>query len=366
MKNPVVTREAINVTKTYLPSIDLYNEYLAGIWKRGWVTNHGPLVLELEMKLKEYLEVKHLFLVSNGTVALQIAIKALGLTGKIITTPFSYVATTSSIVWENCEPVFVDINPDDLCIDARLIEERIDEDTTGIITTHVYGNPCDVEKIENLGLKHNLKVIHDASHCFGIKYKNMPIFNYGDIATLSFHATKLFHTCEGGAIITNNDDIAAKLDYMRNFGHKGTEDFYGLGINAKLSEMHAAMGLCVLPDIDRLISRRKKIFDFYHTKLHGKAVKRQLLREDLKYNYSYYPIIFQTEDTLLKVMEKLNKVNIYPRRYFYPTLNKLNYIDYKTFPIAEDISNRIACLPLFYELKEEEVNFICDIIIENI
>ena len=233
----------IPVTKSFLPPIEDYIEYLKQIWDSNQLTNNGPLVKELEQKLKEYFDVKHLFFVSNGTIAEQIAIKAADLKGDIITTPFSYVATTSSIVWEGCQPVFVDIDPQTLCMNPDLIEDAITEKTTGIIPTHVYGIPCDVEKIQEIAEKHSLKVIYDAAHTFGGKYKGKSIASYGDISFLSFHATKVFHTVEGGAIITNDDELAHKISYMRNFGHNGPEDFWGVGINGNNSEFHAAMGL---------------------------------------------------------------------------------------------------------------------------
>ncbi len=227
-------------------------------WERGWITNRGILVKELEEKLKEYLKVPHILATTNGTLPLQIAIKALNLKGEIITTPFSYVATTSSIVWEGCKPVFVDIHPEYLTIDEEKIEEAITENTSAILATHVFGNPCDVEKIEEIAKKYNLKVIYDAAHCFGVEYKGRSIFDYGDISTCSFHATKLFHTGEGGALFTKDEELMHKLFYHHNFGHKGQEDFYGLGINAKMSELQAAMGLAVFPYLEEIMAGRRK------------------------------------------------------------------------------------------------------------
>ena len=230
----------INVTKPFLPEIEEYITYLRGIWDRNWLTNNGPLVNDLELKLKEYLNVKHLLYLGNGTIALQIAIKALGLKGEIITTPFSYVATTSAIVWEGCDPVFADIDKDTFNIDPAKIEQAITDKTTGILATHVFGNPCDIDAIQKIAVKHNLKVIYDAAHCFGTHYKGKSVYNYGDVSTASFHATKLFHTIEGGAVITNNAELLKKMAYMRNFGHETAETFAGVGINGKNSEFHAA------------------------------------------------------------------------------------------------------------------------------
>ena len=235
---------------------------------------YGQLVQKLEHELTTYLNIDHLFFVSNGTIALQIAIKALDLNGEIITTPFSYVATTSTIVWESCAPVFVDIDPQTLCIDPNLIEAAITEETSAILATHVYGIPCAVEQIEAIAKKHNLKVIYDAAHTFGVKYKGKSLSWYGDISTLSFHATKLFHTVEGGAIITHDSQLAHKISYMRNFGHNKCEGFWGLGINGKNSEFHAAMGLCVLPHLGEIIAARKQVFAWYDELITGLPLTR--------------------------------------------------------------------------------------------
>src|SRR5690606_18072879 len=220
----------IPVTKPFLPPQEEYEKYLDGIWKREWLTNNGPLVNELELQLKEYLGLKHILYVSNGTIALQMAIKALELKGEIITTQFSFVATTSSIVWEGCKPVFVDIDQATLNIDPSKIEAAITSETSGILATHVYGNPCDIEAIQAIADKHGLKVIYDAAHCFGTKYKGRSVFEYGDISTTSFHATKLFHTIEGGAVFTKDPEVLKKLSFLRNFGHNGPEKYEGVGI----------------------------------------------------------------------------------------------------------------------------------------
>jgi dTDP-4-amino-4,6-dideoxygalactose transaminase len=320
------TGEKIFVTKTTLPPLKEYKKYLGIIWKNNWITNHGPLTLELEKKLKKILGVKHLFFVSNGTVALEIAIKALGIGGEILTTPFSYVATTSSIIWTNCKAKFVDIDKRTLNINPALIEKAITSRTKAILATHVYGNPCDVEKINTIARKYKLKVIYDAAHCFGVRYKNTSILNYGNISTISFHATKLFHSAEGGAVITNNDSLAHKISYMRNFGHNGQEKFWGLGINGKNSELHAAMGLCLLPFVKQNINKRKIISEMYGRLLSGLDLRRPELRKNTDYNYSYYPVLFNSEDELLSVRDSLNSNNIFPRRYFYPALSNLNYV----------------------------------------
>lgn len=352
----------INVTKSYLPPLEKYVEYLQGIWERVYLTNAGPLVVELEKELREYLGVKHLFFVNNGTIALQIAIKALELQGEVITTPFSYVATTSSLVWEGCKPVFVDIDPATLCLDPTLIEAAITPATVAIMATHVYGNPCDVEAIEAIARRHQLPVIYDAAHAFGVKFQERSVLTYGDISTLSFHATKLFHTVEGGAIVTDNDELAHKISYMRNFGHNGPEAFWGVGVNGKSSEFHAAMGLCVLPQVDELIRRRREISERYDRLLAATPLQRPRIHHDTFYNYSYYPTLLPSEAVLLQVRDALNAADITPRRYFYPSLNTLDYTDKQPAPVSEDVSLRVLCLPLYYGLEDESVDKICAII----
>ena len=320
------------------------------------------MVQELEAKLKAYLGVKHLFFVSNGTIALQIAIKALDLHDEVITTPFSYVATTSSLVWEGCQPVFVDIDPNTLCIDPDLIEAAITPRTTAILATHVYGIPCDVEKIRSIAEKHHLNVIYDAAHTFAVKYLGKSLVSYGDISTLSFHATKIFHTVEGGAIITDDDELAHKISYMRNFGHKGQEDFWGVGINGKNSEFHAAMGLCNLPHVPEIMAARKLICELYDELLAGSGLTRPIIPEGTDYNYAYYPVLFPSEDALIQVRDRLNEIQIYPRRYFYPSLNDLPYVKQSPFPIAETASPCVLCLPLYLELTISEIDKIMLII----
>jgi len=355
---------SINVTKSYLPPLEQYVTYLQGIWERGHLTNAGPLVLELEQRLKDYLGVKHAFYVNNGTIALQIALKALNLQGEVLTTPFSYVATTSSLVWEGCVPVFVDIHPETLCIDPAKLEAAITSRTTAIMATHVYGNPCDVEAIAAIAERHNLRVIYDAAHAFGVEYNNQSVLNYGDISTLSFHATKLFHTVEGGAIITNDDALAHRISYMRNFGHNGPEAFWGVGVNGKSSEFHAAMGLCVLPEVDKLIRRRREISERYDALLAGTAVRNpQLQPGTTRFTYSYYPTLMPSEAVLIKVRDALNAEGIMPRRYFYPSLNLLEYTGQQAAPVSEDASVRSLCLPLYYGLADEDVDRIGRIII---
>ncbi|MDQ3021271.1 MAG: DegT/DnrJ/EryC1/StrS family aminotransferase [Bacteroidota bacterium] len=353
----------INVTKTYLPPLKEYTEQLKKIWETNWVTNQGPLAENLEHRLKEYLGVKNILLVSNGTIALQIAIKALELSGEIITTPFSYVATTTSILWENCTPVFCDIEDKTFCIDAEKIEEAITYKTSAILATHVYGFPCDVKKIKNIADKHNLKVIYDGAHSFGVKINNQSVLNFGNISTLSFHATKLFHTIEGGAVITNDDKLAEQIFLYRAFGHLD-DDYITMGINGRTSEFNAAMGLCNLPKVNDFIGKRKEINLLYKSYLKNLPVQYPLIPENILYNYSYFPVIFQTEEQMLFVKKILSENEINARRYFYPSLNKLPYLKGANCPVSEDIASRVLCLPVYQELDNKDIKKISKIIEE--
>lgn len=352
----------INVTKTFFPEIQEYQKQIMRIWDNQWLTNRGELLLELESKLKKYLNVNHILVTNNGTIPLQIALKLLGNQGEIITTPFSYVATTSSIVWENCKPIFVDIHPEYLTIDETKIEAAITNKTTAILATHVFGNPCNVDIIDAIAKKHNLKVIFDAAHSFGVTYNKKSIFEYGDISTCSFHATKLFHTGEGGAMFAKNPELQHQLFYSHNFGHNGPLAFHGLGINAKISELQAAMGLAVLPSMKLIVTERKIVVDFYNKNLDFSKLKSIKIRENTNWNYSYYPIILESEEILLKVQEILNQNQIFPRRYFYPSLNTIDYTFGQSMPISESIASRILCLPLYVGLKKSELEKIVSII----
>lgn len=346
----------INVTKTFLPPIEEYTKLIQRVWDNQWLTNRGELVLELEEKLKKYLAVSNIIVTNNGTVPLQIALKLLGKGGEIITTPFSYVATTAAIVWENCTLVFVDIHPEYLTIDETKIEAAITSKTTAILATHVFGNPCDVEAIQKIASKHNLKVIYDAAHAFGVNYLGKSTFGYGDISTCSFHATKLFHTGEGGAMFANDINLQKQLFYSHNFGHNGPLDFYGLGINGKMSELQAAMGLSVLPYMESIITERKKVVDYYNTHLDFTKLKKLKIRENTQWNYSYYPVVFESEAKLLAVQKALNDQQIFPRRYFYPSLNTIEYTKGKEMPISDNIVKKVMCLPLFVYLSDEDLN----------
>lgn len=350
----------IPVTQPFLPPKEDYDLLLHGLWKRRWLTNMGPLASELEMKLKSHLGINHILFVTNGTIALQLAIKALALEGEIITTPFTYVATTSSMVWEGCSPVYVDIDPDSLNIDPTKIEAAITDKTTAIIATHVYGNPCDVEAIDKIAKKHDLKVIYDAAHAFGVKVNGKSIFEYGDISTCSTHATKLFHTCEGGFVVTSNRTLLKKIAYMRNFGHDGPEAYHGLGINGKNSEFHAAMGLANLKYIESIHEKRKNISKIYDVKLKNLSAVKPVWHKDSSSNFAYYPLVFESEKFLLKCIKSLEQNKIFGRRYFYPSLSSsLPYTKTAYFKNTDKISKQVFCLPLYYDLTFEEVDLIC-------
>lgn len=352
----------IPVTKPFLPPKAAYDVYLEGIWQRNWLTNNGPLVKELELKLMDYLAVKNLLFLSNGTMAIQIAIKALKLTGEVITTPFSYIATTSSLVWEGCKPIFVDIDEDTLNIDSGKIESAITPRTQAILATHCYGNPCDIDSIQSIASKYNLKVIYDAAHCFGTKYDGRSVYAYGNISTASFHATKLYHSVEGGAVITNDHDLLSEMRFMRNFGHDGFENFHGVGINGKNSELHAAFGIVNLKYVDEILENRNILSQCYDRCLKFTGYRKPLHDMKARVNFSYYPLVFDSEQRLLVVLENLNKQKVYPRRYFFPSLNTLHYLDKRKMPLAEDISRRVVCLPLYYGLLESELEMIAEII----
>lgn len=345
----------INVTKTFFPPIEEYQEQLQRIWNNQWLTNRGELVLELEEKLKKYLQVEHILVTNNGTIPIQIALKLLGKGGEIITTPFSYVATSAAIVWENCTPVFVDIHPEYLTIDETKIEAAITDKTTAILATHVFGNPCHVEVIEAIAKKYNLKVIYDAAHAFGVSYNETSIFEYGDVSTCSFHATKLFHTGEGGALFAKDPKLQHQLFYSHNFGHDGPLAFHGLGINGKVSELQAAMGLAVLPHMETILAERKKVVDFYNQNLDFSQLQSLKIRENTNWNYSYYPIILKDEATLLRVQKALNEEQIFPRRYFYPSLNTIDFLKGTTMPVSENIASSILCLPLYAGLEKSDL-----------
>lgn len=340
----------IQVTKPYLPSKEKYKEYVDRIYESGWLTNNGPLVKELEARLAEYLGVKHVVVVANGSLALQVAYKAFELKGEVITTPFSFAATASTIIWEGLKPVFSDIDEETFNLAPQLIEGHITDSTSAIVPVHVYGNPCNVEQIQEIADKHNLRVIYDAAHAFGVQYKGESILKHGDISTLSFHATKLFHSIEGGAIITESDEVASKVRKLINFGITGPELIDDLGTNAKMNEFEAAMGLCVLDDVEEILKSRKNLYREYQDHFMGLDIRFQCWNKNSDINGAYFPVLFQSERELIETKNKLEMNGFLTRRYFYPSLNTV-YDNDVVCPVSESVSSRVLCLPIYANLE---------------
>lgn len=353
----------IFVTKPYLPDRVAFQEKIDRIWENEHLTNQGPLLTELETELKSFLRNPYFHFVTNGTLALQLALRAFDITsGEVITAPFSYVATTSSIMWEGCRPVFVDIDPKTFCIDVNKIEAAITPQTRAIMAVHVFGYPCDVEALEDIGRRYNLKIIYDAAHAFGADYKGKSLLSYGDAATCSFHATKVFHTIEGGCVISHDEQTHKKIGLLKSFGHIG-DDHFCLGINAKASEFQAAMGQCNLKDFAKIIQDRAQVSTWYDQALPLEKLQRPFHPSDFSYNYAYYPVVFETPDICKQVIANLTAENIIPRRYFYPSLNTLPYVtNADPCPVSESLAMRVLSLPFYKELDEASVIRIADII----
>jgi len=346
----------IYVTQPSLAPLDEYTELLKGVWERGILTHNGPLVQQLEKDICEKEGIANFIAVSNGTIALQMAIKALELHGEIITSPFTWIATVSAIKWEGCTPVFCDINPETLNIDPTKIEDLITEKTTCIMPVHVFGNPCEVEAIDGIAKKHNLKVIYDAAHAIGSTYKGKSLLEFGDISATSLHATKLLNTGEGGGCITKNAELDKKLRRIRFFGHNENKNVVEDGFNGKMTEIHAALGLANLKYHKDVLVDRKLKYQKYHDYLSGTSNLKFQKVNNGECNYSYFPVIFPSEEMLIKVEKALNHKNIYPRRYFYPSVNTYSeVVEYKSTQVSEEISSRILCLPLFYGLNNETI-----------
>lgn len=358
-----MNNKPIFVTQPSLAPLDEFNELLKGVWERGILTHNGPLVQRFEKEVGLKLGLEHFLTVTNGTIAIQMAIKALEIKGEIITTPFTWVATLSAIQWEGCTPVFCDIEPDTLNIDPSKIEAAITKNTVAIMPVHVFGNPCDVEAIEAIAKKHGLKVIYDAAHAIGSTYKGKSLLEYGDISATSLHATKLLNTAEGGGCITRNIELYEKLKRIRFFGHNDAKDIVEEGFNGKLTEVHAALGIANLKYYDEVLIDRKNKYTIYKEALKDLPnVQFQEIKLG-ETNYSYFPIIFNSEEQLLKVEKELHEAQIIPRRYFYPAVNTYSAIvPYIEMPIAEDIAKRILCLPLYWNLDIEDLKRIISII----
>lgn len=346
-----------------LAPLDEYVELLKGVWERGILTHNGPLVQQLEKELCVKLTIENFVSVANGTIAIQMAIKALELKGEIITTPFTWIATVSAIKWEGCTPIFCDIDPNTLNIDPEKIEALITDKTVAIMPVHVFGNPCDVDAIDSIAKKHNLKVIYDGAHAIGSTYKGKSLLEYGDITATSMHATKLLNTGEGGGCITTNSELHEKLKRIRFFGHNDAKDIVEDGFNGKMTEIHAALGLANLKYFDEVLNDRKLKYLTYQDSL---SIIPSLRFQQIKHgatNYSYFPVIFQNEKELLVAEANLIKNNIFPRRYFYPSVNTYaNIVKNQTVPVSEDVAKRILCLPLYRSLPKENIDTITQII----
>lgn len=359
----------INVTHSSMPLFDEYCEEIKSIWDTVWLTNMGPIHNRLKEQLKDYLKVKNIELFVNGHLALYCAIKALGLKGEIITTPFTFASTTNAIVQAGCTPVFCDVK-EDYTIDETKVEDLITEKTVAILGVHVYGNICNVEAIEQIAKKHNLKVIYDAAHAFGVEYKGRGICDYGDVSMLSFHATKVFHTIEGGALCFNYAPLAAEIAKERNFGING-EELDCFGTNAKMNEFQAAMGICNMRHIDDEIASRGQAFELYNKRLSGvDGITLLPINYDIKQNYAYYPILVNKQKFGLnrdELCEKLKQNDVIARKYFYPLVsaNKGFGKDLSDLtPKAKYYSENIMCLPMYAHLSDENINRICDIILK--
>lgn len=357
----------IFVTQPSLAPFNEFTEILKGVWDRKILTHNGPLVQQLESELEQKLEVPHFTVVNNGTIALQIAIKALELQGEIITTPFTWIATVSAIKWEGCTPIFCDIDPKTLNIAPAKIEALITEKTVAIMPVHVFGTPCDVDEIEKIAKKYNLKVIYDGAHAIGSKFDGKSLLTFGDITATSLHATKLLNTGEGGGCITQNTELDKKIKRIRFFGHSDDKtDIVEDGFNGKLTEIHAALGLANLKYYDAVLNDRRVKYLLYKEKLQKIPT---ITFQDIaagETNYSYFPIIFETEQQLLHIESVLKVNNIIPRRYFYPSVNTFTKVlSYQPCPISEDISKRILCLPLYFDLSEDEILKIIALIVNS-
>lgn len=357
----------IPVNKPYLPPFEKYTKYLERVYDKSWLTNNGPLVQELKIRLEEYLGVKNLLLVANGTLAMQLAYKVFNLKGNAVTTPFTFIATSSSLAWEGITPKFADIDIQSYNLCPEQARQAIDVNTTAIVPVHVYGNPCAVEAFEAIGKEHNVKVIYDAAHAFGVKLNGNSVLNYGDASTLSFHATKVFHTTEGGAVIFKNSEDYERALLMTNFGiDTKTMNIVDCGINTKMSEVHAAMGLAVLDNIEDITRHRVTLFEMYSYELRDLAIM-PLFDGNVTKNGSYFPITFSSANQCTEVLNSLMLRGIIARRYFSPSLNTLE--KYRapcsiTCPISESMASSTLCLPLYFDLSLEDALVVISVIKE--
>ena len=359
-------KKVITVTSPLLPSLDDFMPYLQDIWNRKWLTNNGPYHQELEKALCEYLKVPYISLFTNGTLPLMCALQALRITGEVITTPYSFVATTHSLWWNGIKPVFVDIDPETCNIDPNKIEAAITPKTTAIMPVHVYGKPCDTERIQEIADKYGLKVIYDAAHAFGVEVNGQSILNAGDISTLSFHATKVYNTVEGGALVCHDEQTKKRIDYLKNFGFAGETTVIAPGINGKMDEVRSAYGLLNLKQVDAAIEARHRVAVKYREVLRG--VKGIRVMEDMprvRHNYSYFPIFIDAEEYGMSRDElyfKMKENNVLGRRYFYPLISEfstyrgLESARPENLPVATKIANSVICLPMYHSLEDADIN----------
>ena len=373
----MAAQNQITVTSPLLPNLEEYNALLQDIWNRKWITNNGYYHQQLEQALAEYLGVPYISLFTNGTLPLITALQALGITeGEVITTPYSFVATSHSIWWNKLKPVFVDIEEDTCGMNPAKIEEAITDKTVAIMPVHCYGKPCKTDEIDAIAKKHGLKVIYDAAHAFGVKVNGESILNAGDISTLSFHATKVYNTIEGGALVCHSAEMKHQIDNLKNFGFRGEVTVEAPGINGKMDEVRAAYGLLNLKQVDAAIEARKQVADAYRAAL--KDVKGIRFFDDMtgiRHNYSYFPIFVDAEQygmTRDELYEKMKAANIYGRRYFYPLITAFDpYKDYpsaspENLPVATKIADQVICLPMHHALNEEDVERIVKVILKTL
>jgi dTDP-4-amino-4,6-dideoxygalactose transaminase len=358
--------DPIHVTRAFMPPFEEYQELMRGVWDRGYVTNNGPLLKQFEAELASRFGLDGTIFMVNGTIALHLAIRALELKGEVITTGFSHPVTTTSIMWEGCTPVFVDVDPGTFCIDPALIEERITPRTTGIVATHVYGIPCDVDAIAAIAKRHGLKILYDGAHAFGTRVQGRSILDFGDVSTTSYHATKIFHTVEGGSMHARDPELHKRLVLLRTMGQYG-EQFFIPGMNAKNSEMHAAMGVANLKYYDEIMAARKHQWQLYFKHLQDSPLQLAEVPEGIEYNHSYFPVVFRSEEELERKRKFLNDLNVFPRRYFRPACTQLPYVKQAgTCPISERLANSVMCLPMYHGLEDASIERMADMLKEGL
>lgn len=362
----------IFVTRSSMPPLEEYIEEIKPMWNSHWLTNMGSEHKKLQVKLADYMDVENIELLTNGHMALELSMQAMNLHGEVITTPFTFASTTHAIVRNGLEPVFCDINPDTFTIDVTKIEELITDKTCAIVPVHVYGNVCDIEGIDYIAKKYSLKVIYDAAHTFGVRYKGKGIGSFGDVSCFSFHATKVFNTIEGGAVCFHDNEFGMELYRLKNFGIRGPEVVDGIGANAKMNEFCAAMGLCNLNHIDEEINKRKAVVNRYRRHLDGiEGLQLNPIQNDVEPNFAYFPVVFDEKifgASRNEIFNRLAEHNIMARKYFYPITNTFDCFhgkyDKGLTPVALHISKRVLALPLYADLAMEDIDYICKIILD--